>query len=49
MALWARNAIMKNHKSIAECLVDEIMNSEKQTPNSYAKNKYEVEKVAKGN
>jgi len=41
---------MKNHKSIAECLADEIMNCEKESPNSYAiKKKDEIEKVAKGN
>ena len=50
MALGARNAAMKNHKSIAECLADEIMNCEKDSPNSYAiKKKDEIEKVAKGN
>jgi len=50
MALGARNASMKNHKSIAECLADEIMNCEKSSPNSYAiKKKDECEKVAKGN
>ena len=50
MALGARNAAMKNHKSIAECLADEIMNCEKESPNSYAiKKKDEIEKVAKGN
>jgi len=50
MALGARNAAMKNHKSIAECLCDEIMNCEKESPNSYAiKKKDEIEKVAKGN
>jgi len=32
MALGARNASMKNHKSIAECLADEIMNCEKVFP-----------------
>ena len=36
MTLGARNAAMKNHKSIAECLADEIMNCEKESPNSYA-------------
>jgi small subunit ribosomal protein S5e len=36
MALGARNAAMKNHKTIAECLADEIMNCEKESPNSYA-------------
>ena len=50
MALGARNAAMKNHKYIAECLCDEIMNCEKESPNSYAiKKKDEIEKVAKGN
>jgi small subunit ribosomal protein S5e len=50
MALGARNASMKNHKSISECLADEIMNCEKSSPNSYAiKKKDEIEKVAKGN
>lgn len=50
MALGARNASMKNHKSVSECLADEIMNCEKGSPNSYAiKKKDEVEKVAKGN
>ena len=45
MALGARNAAMKNHKSIAECLADEIMNCEKDSPNSYAiKKKDEIEK-----
>ena len=47
MALGARNAAMKNHKSIAECLADEIMNCEKESPNSYAiKKKDEIEKVS---
>ena len=37
-------------KSIAECLADEILNAEKNSPNSYAvKKKDEIEKVAKGN
>ena len=37
-------------QSIAECLADEIMNCEKESPNSYAiKKKDEIEKVAKGN
>ena len=35
----------KNHKSIAECLTDEIINCEKNSLNSYAKKKDEVEKV----
>ncbi len=50
MAIGARNATMKNHKSMSECLADEIMNCEKGSPNSYAiKKKDEIEKVAKGN
>jgi len=37
-------------KTISECLCDEIMNAEKNSPNSYAvKKKDEIEKVAKGN
>ena len=50
MAIGARNATMKNHKSMSECLADEIMNCEKGSPNSYAiKKKDEIEKVAKVN
>lgn len=50
MTVGARNAAMKNHKSISETLADEIMNCEKASPNSYAiKKKDEIEKVAKGN
>jgi small subunit ribosomal protein S5e len=50
MAIGARNACMKQHKSISETLADEIMNCEKASPNSYAiKKKDEIEKVAKGN
>ena len=44
MAIGARNATMKNHKSMSECLADEIMNCEKGSPNSYAiKKKDEIE------
>ena len=50
MAIGARNACIKQHKSISETLADEIMNCEKNSPNSYAiKKKDEIEKVAKGN
>ena len=50
MALGARNARMKNHKSIYECLSGEIMNCEKGSPNLYAnKKKDKIEMVAKGN
>jgi len=42
---------MRNHKTIAECLADEIINCEKgNQQSSYAlKKKEEIEKVAKGN
>jgi len=50
MTTGARNASFKTHKSIAECLADEILNCEKGVTNSYAiKKKDEIEKVAKGN
>jgi small subunit ribosomal protein S5e len=50
MAMGARNATMKNYRSMSECLADELMNCEKMSPNSYAiKKKDEIEKVAKGN
>ena len=39
MALGARNAAMKNHKSITRCLAYEIINCEKPSPNSYANKK----------
>ena len=45
MALVAINTAIKNHKSIAECLADEIINCEKNSLNSYANKKDEVEKV----
>ena len=38
----------KNDKSIAECLADEIINCEKNSLNSYANKKDEVEKVSIG-
>lgn len=42
---------MRQHKTIAECLADEIINCEKANQqSSYAlKKKEEIEKVAKGN
>ena len=42
---------MRNYKTIAECLADEIINTEKgNQQSSYAlKKKEEIEKVAKGN
>ena len=41
---------MKNNKTIAETLADEIMNCEKGLPASYAiRKKEETEKMAKGN
>lgn len=41
---------MKNNKTIAEALADEIMNCEKGLPASYAiRKKEETEKMAKGN
>merc|ERR1712080_604214 len=51
MCKGARDHSMKNMKTIAECLADEIMNAEKNNPqNSWAiKKKDEIEKVAKGN
>ena len=50
MAMGARNATMKNYRSMSECLADELMNCEKMSTNSYAiKKKDEIEKVAKGN
>jgi len=47
----ARDSSMKNAKTIAECLADEIINCEKgNLQSSYAlKKKEEIEKVAKGN
>jgi len=49
MALGARNDSMKSHKSISECLSDELMNCEKGSPNSYAiMKKDEIEKITKG-
>ena len=47
----AREHSHKSQKSIAECLADEIINSEKgNVQSSYAlKKKEEIEKVAKGN
>jgi small subunit ribosomal protein S5e len=46
-----REHAFKNMKTIAECLADEIINTEKGDPQkSYAiKKKEEIEKVAKGN
>merc|ERR1712113_163966 len=51
MCKGAREHSMKNMRTIAECLADEIMNAEKNNPqNSWAvKKKDEIEKVAKGN
>lgn len=50
ITIGARNASFKNNKTIAEVLADEIMNADKNSPNSYAvKKKDEIEKVAKGN
>jgi len=42
---------MRNQRTIAECLADEIINTEKANlQSSYAlKKKEEIEKVAKGN
>lgn len=47
----ARDSAVKNPKTIAECLADEIINCEKSNlQSSYAlKKKEEIEKVAKGN
>ena len=47
----ARDKAIKTQKTIAECLADEIVNSDKgNTQSSYAlKKKEEIEKVAKGN
>ena len=47
----ARDRSMKTHKTIAECLADEIINAEKgNIQSSFAlKKKEEIEKVAKGN
>ena len=51
IANGARDQSMKNSKTIAECLADEIINCEKgNLQSSYAlKKKEEIEKVAKGN
>jgi small subunit ribosomal protein S5e len=46
----AREAAFRNHKSIAECLADELINAAKGSANSYAiKKKDELERVAKSN
>ena len=46
----AREAAFRNIKSIAECLVDEIINASRCSANSYAfRKKEEIERVAKGN
>ena len=43
----ARSSSLRNIKSIAECLADEIMNAAKESSNSYAiKKKDEIERVA---
>ncbi len=51
LANGSREHSMRNHKTIAECLADEIINTEKgNQQSSYAlKKKEEIEKVAKGN
>lgn len=47
----ARESSIKTHKTIAECLADEIINAEKgNIQSSFSlKKKEEIEKVAKGN
>jgi len=46
----ARNAAMRNTKTMAECLADELINASKGSSNSYAiKKKDEWERVAKSN
>eukprot|EP00178_Gracilaria_changii_P005423 TRINITY_DN1891_c0_g1_i1.p1 TRINITY_DN1891_c0_g1~~TRINITY_DN1891_c0_g1_i1.p1 ORF type:complete len:131 (-),score=19.07 TRINITY_DN1891_c0_g1_i1:36-428(-) len=51
IANGARDRSVKTHKTIAECLADEICNTEKgNIQSSFAlKKKEEIEKVAKGN
>lgn len=51
LAMGVRSSTFRNHKTIAECLADEIINIEKEnTQACFAlKKKEEIEKVAKGN
>ena len=50
MIEYAREAAVRNIKTMAECLADEIMNAAKGSSNSYAiKKKDEIERVAKAN
>ncbi|PPD93994.1 hypothetical protein GOBAR_DD08987 [Gossypium barbadense] len=45
----ACESAFRNIKTIAECLVDELINAAKGSPNSYAIKKDEIERVAKAN
>ncbi|KAM3174139.1 ribosomal protein S5 [Hymenolepis weldensis] len=46
----AREATWRNHRTVAECLADELINASKGSSNSYAiKKKDEIERVAKSN
>ncbi len=45
-----REACFRNHKTVAECLAEELINAAKGSSNSYAiKKKDELERVAKSN